>query len=62
MMKTQWLHEPAGTAGKALDAATLVGATGGIALLLSGVFFPGVQALPLFGLALLFPSLMYGLR
>ena len=59
MMKTQLLSEPA---GRALDIATLMGTTGGIALLLSGVFFPGLQALPLLGLALLFPSLMYGLR
>lgn len=59
MMKTYLLSEPA---GKALDVATLMGATGGVALLLSGVFFPGLQALPLLGLALLFPSLMYALR
>jgi hypothetical protein len=59
MMKTHLISEPA---GKALDIATLVGTTGGIALLLSGVFFPGAQMLPMLGLALLFPSLMYGLR
>ena len=45
MMKTHpLLREPA---GKALDLASLMGTTGGIALLLSGVFFPGAQALPL---------------
>lgn len=59
MMKTLPLSAPA---GKALDIATLMGTTGGIALLISGVFFPDVQALPVLGLALLFPSLMYGLR
>jgi hypothetical protein len=59
MMNTHLLREPA---GKALDIAALTGMTGGVALLLSAVFFPGLQALPLLGLALLFPSLMYGLR
>jgi hypothetical protein len=59
MMKTAPLSVPA---GRALDLASLAGTTGGIALLISGVFFPGFQALPLLGLALLFPSLLYGLR